>query len=282
MNSNLTSGANISQAAKVRSQLRPAVAPPASVTPWEKEAPAGKVSKAYQNKAPDTCPWGTPSVDEQSVKSTKRSAQHNTCPWGDGGQVDAHSAALQRAERHKQRPPPSQIGCAGVGAPRIDPNAQQSQPQELQNDDYPSSNPGPGIDSSQLSPTYDSEAEAQERSLLIEKCLQHGLSDEEIEEVLKEHMFQKLMEREQREAESDFGKAETLKPGMAPGNQMPSPEAPPQAQPPRENLRDRKKAEVTAKVTAGSDIAASRNSFFQAQQAANAVKDRNRMGQGIF
>jgi len=41
--------------------------------------------------------------------------------------------------------------------------------------------------------------DAQERADLIEKCLAHGLSDEEIEGVLREHMFQKMMEQEEKE-----------------------------------------------------------------------------------
>merc|ERR1711985_46654 len=41
--------------------------------------------------------------------------------------------------------------------------------------------------------------DAQERADLIEKCLAHGLTDEQIEGVLREHMFQKMMENEEKE-----------------------------------------------------------------------------------
>merc|ERR1719379_2635295 len=41
--------------------------------------------------------------------------------------------------------------------------------------------------------------DAQERADLIEKCLAHGLSDEEIEGVLREFMFQKMVEQEENE-----------------------------------------------------------------------------------
>jgi hypothetical protein len=41
--------------------------------------------------------------------------------------------------------------------------------------------------------------DAQERADLIEKCLAHGLTDEQIEGVLREHMFQKMMEKENQE-----------------------------------------------------------------------------------
>jgi hypothetical protein len=165
----------------------------------------------------------------------------------------------------------------------------------------------PEPNSSTFSPADDAEAEAKERSALIENCLMHGLSDEEIEGVLREHMFQKEAERQQRELE----KAGTLKPetlapvntsiaaqrqakakGNAKGvsqygpsdqevadmlydNRTPSPRAP------QVGLRDRKKVEITAKV---GDLGATgcRNAYFDSKQVANAAKDRNRNGQGIF
>lgn len=326
--SKLSEGVQLSQAAKVRSQLRQPAAAPASVSPWEREAPADKSSKTYQPQTLDTCPWG-PSDDAQSVKSGRyKAAQHNTCPWGDGGRGDRDSVALQRAERLKQRAPPSQVGCAGVGAPRVPapervPESQQMQAdfhQEIQKDSSSSSAPVPELNSSTFSSAYDPEAEAQERSMLIEKCLQHGLNDEEIEEMLREHMFQKEMERQQREVEAE--KSETLKPGLAPvntsiaaqrqakakgngkgspqygpsneeiadmlyNNRTPSPQVAtvsgvPQVPTPT-SIRDRKKVEVTGKVTGG-DLGStgSRNAFFECKQGASAAKDRNRLGQGIF
>jgi hypothetical protein len=171
----------------------------------------------------------------------------------------------------------------------------------------------PEPNSSTFSPADDAEAEAKERSALIENCLMHGLSDEEIEGVLREHMFQKEAERQQRELE----KAGTLKPEtLAPvntsiaaqrqakargnpkgvsqygpsdqevadmlyDNRTPSPKAPMRSEAPQVALRDRKKVEITAKV---GDLGATgcRNAYFDSKQVANAAKDRNRNGQGIF
>merc|ERR1712188_210544 len=45
----------------------------------------------------------------------------------------------------------------------------------------------------------DYDPDAQERADLVTKCLAAGFNDEEIEGVLREHMFQKMLEQEEKE-----------------------------------------------------------------------------------
>lgn len=308
---------SVSDAVKVRSQMRAPVGAAMAASPWEVEAPSGKPNKAYQRQVLDTCPWGPPSEDTQSVKSG-RAPQHNTCPWGEGGLTDAHTAAQQRAERLRQRVPPSQVGCAGVGAPRA-PARGAPEPQQEQDffpDQQQQAVAASDTEPVSFTPTYDSDADAQERSMLIEKCLEHGLSDEEIEGVLKEHIEHKEMERQQREAQSmsltlsqplpqpdlvpantslaaqrqakakGIGKGNVFGPSddevanMMYGNLSSSPEAAGEAGSHRAN-RLRKKDEVTGKIgDLGSTVR--KGAFLDSHQVANAAKDRNRNGQGIF
>jgi len=281
-------------------------------SPWEKEAggdamPAGKVCRAREQLPKDTCPWGAPD-DAHSVKSARSKASggsHNTCPWGDGGQGDRDTAALHRAERLKERPAPSREGFAGIGAPRsVQPQCDaHPAPQDSYAAQQDSSTASPPAqDTAGFAPTYDSDEDAKERALLIEKCLAHGLSDEEIEGVLREHLFQKEMEKmdkperlgetmkpastsvaAQRQAKamaknpsygpSDEEIANVMHEHRTPSPQMPSDPAP--------RGRLGRKTDVTGKV---GDLGAtgSRNAYFDSQQAAAAAKDRNRVGHGIF
>jgi len=82
--------------------------------------------------------------------------------------------------------------------------------------------------------------DAQERADLIEKCLAHGLTDEEIEGVLREHMFQKMMEKEMI-AEGQAAKA------AAP--QMPEYDAPPM-RPANSSVAAKRQAKAMAKKSA--------------------------------
>jgi hypothetical protein len=134
--------------------------------------------------------------------------------------------------------------------------------------------------------------------LLIEKCLAMDLSDEEIEGVLREHMFQKEAEKQQR-------LGETLKPSVAPTNTSVAAQrqAKAMAKQPGYGPSDEevanvlhnhrvpedpapvgrlgKKKEVAAKI---GDLGATgcRNAYFESHQTAAAARDRNRFGQGIF
>lgn len=196
-------------------------------------------SKSRRSNLPpahNTCPWGDAGSERSSSRSRRPPAQ-NTCPWGDSGKADSDSASLARADRLRQRPPVGYQGAAGSGAPRnqstkqigyiseaVSKDSLPAMHQSLE-DSFPAQRDMPpsmpprmpsrerndhaGYDAtsaqrdvSHADPVASELAcdpDAQERADLIEKCLAHGLSDEEIEGVLREHMFQKMMEQEEKE-----------------------------------------------------------------------------------
>merc|ERR1712224_224493 len=157
-----------------------------------------------------TCPWGDGGSERSSSRSRRTgssSRTKNTCPWSDSSDVtDGHSASLARAEKLRQRPPVGYHGCAGSGAPKppraperdlhpAQPDMPHSFP--VEKDSFPSQRDTAHTEPVALGMSCD--PDAQERADLIEKCLAHGLTDEQIEGVLREHMFQKMMEQEEAE-----------------------------------------------------------------------------------
>lgn len=160
---------------------------------------------------------------------------------GNTGAADGDTASLARAERLRQRPPHGYQGAAGSGAPRSQAVQQDAFPAQLEMPGLPPRAPGlpprspprsppraPGLPPRVPSRERDAfpaqleapcadpvaselthDPDAQERADLIEKCLAHGLTDEEIEGVLREHMFQKMVEQEEKERE-EREKAPTL------------------------------------------------------------------------
>lgn len=292
--------------------MRPPVPVPLLESPWEKEAdglamPAGKVVRLREKMPQNTCPWGEVN-DENVVKSPRPSpsrASHNTCPWGTGGLEDAHTAALQRAERIRQKPAERFEGCAGIGAPkRVQPQSNPHPTEQNLSAAQQDSNTAsaPVQDTAGFVPTYDSDEDAKERALLIEKCLAHGLSDEEIEGVLREHMFQK--ELGQVERQEDLGgtikpantsvaaqrqaKAMAVKPSYGPSdeeiaNVLHEHLSPRDPNDLAQRGRLGKKTEITGKIVATNlGATSSRNAYLDSHKAATAAKNRNRAGEGIF
>lgn len=185
-----------------------------SSCPWESEATSESFKpgrqQLRQHQQRDTCPWGDGGSERSSSKSRRSNSSSrtkNTCPWSDNA-PDGDSASLARAEKLRQRPPVGFHGCAGSGAPKP-PRAPErdsypAQPDMLHSfpvdkDSFPAQR-----DMAHTEPVasdMSGDPDAQERADLIEKCLAHGLTDEQIEGVLREHMFQKMMEKE---AEADM------------------------------------------------------------------------------
>jgi len=125
---------------------------------------------------------------------------------------DRDSASLARAEKLRQKAPVEFQGCAGSGAPKPPraperdsypaqrdfkaASAVKQDPYPAYQDSYPAQQDMPCTEPVASDMSYD--PDAQERADLIEKCLAHGLTDEEIEGVLREHMEQKMMEKEKQ------------------------------------------------------------------------------------
>lgn len=199
--------------AKARSQVLPPRAPGGSTCPWGAPGAEDGQAAPYRRDTSvprSTCPWGDDG-NQAKASSGRRSLSNtpkDTCPWSASGSgQDGDSIAIQNAARRRHRPPPSNEGCAGHGAPRAPSRERDMMPAQRlmpeascrapsrERDAQPAQRDAPSQQMGQelggCGPTAD-EDDAEERNMLIEKCLAHGLDDEQIIGVLEEHKRQKM------------------------------------------------------------------------------------------
>jgi hypothetical protein len=142
--------------------------------------------------------------------------------------------------------------------------------------------------------------DAQERADLIEKCLAHGLSDEEIEGVLREHMFAKMVEQEERER--SHGGYKAAAPEEAPPAECKfEPRKPPSVAAKRQakaaslksvsfgpsdeeiaGILEDHARQTPSPQAQGKPVDEARAAYLQSKQQALAAKNRNRNGSTIF
>lgn len=226
--------------------------------PWaESEAATESFKPSRQQlrqQQHDTCPWGDGGSERSSSKSRRSNSSSrtkNTCPWSDSSEVtDGHSVSLARAEKLRQKPPVGYQGCAGSGAPKP-PRAPErdsypAQPDKsysfpVEKDCFPAQRDMAHTEPAAVDMSCD--PDAQERADLIEKCLAHGLTDEQIEGVLREHMIQKMMEKE---AESAAHQTSTMAANSIGKSQMPDGDMPPM-KPANSSVAAKRQAKAQAK-----------------------------------
>jgi len=193
--------------------------------PW-RDAETGSTASSRQpsSRTPSTCPWGVDgSQAELPPKSKKQHpgrAQNDTCPWG-ASAIDADSRRLAEAAARRQRPSPSNAGRAGSGAPKMftrredtsaaaasadlaadvtlkggDELAMQANPEEAYGAEYDDD----GLDK-------------EEERMIIQKCLQEGMDEDGIMQVLDEWQNAKLIELTQKKMQ--HGQALQAKPAAS-------------------------------------------------------------------
>jgi len=197
--------------------------------PWNNEATSAPSAKSgrqlsQQRQQGNTCPWSDAGSERSGSRGSSKSRRSNssstaqsTCPWSSGPQsADADTTAIARADRLRQRPPLGMQGAAGSGAPRgqaaeVDSFPAQPDMSRASLCDQRTCTPAAPAqrDTSGRAEPVASELacdpDAQERADLIEMCISRGLSDEQIEGILREHMTQKMMMQEQdRDGRHEF------------------------------------------------------------------------------
>jgi len=267
------------------------------------------------------CPWEVEdnAVGAKTRKSVGP-APKETCPWGPAGPSDVDTIkrenAAQRSAHAAQRQRQGKMGAAGSGAPKasavtkVDGDVVKAtatlnlaEDQEIGWVLHTVDNPDP---------------DDVERAELIERCLSKGLDHDQVVEVLEEyhahkmvqqtrkHQQQELQQRRQQEprptlqddcvATKRMVRAAKEKNNLAVGPSDEEIIGIIQDNAPRTDVSvhgadnapitlvaKRAQAKEASNASVGCfDTDSSRNAYFQSQQQASAVKNKNRLGSGIF
>eukprot|EP00931_Biecheleriopsis_adriatica_P105423 TRINITY_DN79990_c0_g1_i1.p1 TRINITY_DN79990_c0_g1~~TRINITY_DN79990_c0_g1_i1.p1 ORF type:complete len:221 (+),score=66.81 TRINITY_DN79990_c0_g1_i1:85-747(+) len=220
------------------------------------------MSRSAHAPAPrSTCPWG-PENAQVPVAPVRAVPAQSTCPWGLDSDGHGKDKALQAARRIQGTAPPPYGISAAPTAPVAQMEAEVTGP--LRAD-------GPALPAAAQS---EEEKEAEKRAL-IEQCFERGMSEEEIYEVLDEFNNQKFLEELERKGSVG-----------APPPERTAPLREVNGQDVDDNVSlasKRAKAKATSEASvAAYDAGKARNAYDASQRSAQAARDRNRSGSGIF
>jgi len=247
-------------------------------------------------------------------------ANHNTSPWS-GDVRDADSERLggivQKSEVKTQRMKAGYVGSAGSGAPKTGSSPASREQEVPAAPDFEGRSFGEDHlhvdeDSGGFIPCNEDD-DTEERHQLIRQCIENGLSDDQISEVLDEFHNGKMLEKSRRKLEQQQAQQqaaplqatsksvaarrmskskEPMSVSFGPSNEEivgiireHTPQLSPSAEnaPPISLAAKREKAKAVGLPSVGKfNSDESRACFLQGHQQAANAKSKNRLGSGIF
>lgn len=227
------------------------------------------MSRSAHAPAPrSTCPWG-PENAQMPVAPARIAQAPSTCPWAGDDARDGHSKALEAAARRRLRGSPSEVAAAppyGVSAAR----AEKAEAAEAVPSASPGQQPPPPM-------TMNNEEKEAQKRALIQECLQRGMSEEEIYEVLDEFNNQQFLEELERK--NAMAEVQAAAEKAAPLRELNSQDRDDNISLAGKRARAR---EISSASIAAYDGATARTAYAASQKSAQAARDRNRGGSGIF
>lgn len=148
-----------------------------------------------QPSSRSTCPWGgnANEVQQPTLKKMVGKIPESKCPWG-ADVNDRDSVKLADAARRRQLPSPKNYGAAGSGAPKGGPAAQTFAPVK---DEFAEVTQKLDVVRPDVALASGDDEDKEQREI-IQQCLAEGLSEDSINEILDQWQNNKLLQLTQK------------------------------------------------------------------------------------